>query len=195
MQPSVSLRPLRQAAVLGLVLHVGAAGCGMSPGEEAPAGEGAEALEQLQSPLWTAYTSEESPPVNCLGSRLVAGVACTGRFCDNVAIDCVSVSGFTFYDHSTTPFFSEEGAHEGVCSGNEWMTGIQCHGDFCDNISIRCTETNRAPTQCAWTSDTYSEENSPFQVASIGRAGYFIRGIRCFGSNCDNKQFLTCRPL
>ncbi|HEX5751894.1 MAG TPA: hypothetical protein VFZ09_37080 [Archangium sp.] len=195
MKPWLSMRALLEVTVLGVALHVGAVGCGMSPGGETPADNGTDPLEQLQSTLWTAYTSEEYPPVNCLDSRLVAGVACSGRFCDNVAIDCVAVSGLTFGASSSTPFFSEEGSHEGVCSGNEWMTGIQCHGDFCDNLSIRCTETNRAPTQCAWTSGTYSEENSPFQVASIGRTGFFIRGIRCFGSNCDNKQYLTCRPL
>ncbi|NMO17843.1 hypothetical protein HPC49_29175 [Pyxidicoccus fallax] len=188
----MSSRSFLSAAVLGLSLFVSVVGCG----EEPSAGEESDFLGQSESPLWTAFTSEESPPVSCIGARLVAGVACTGRFCDNVAIDCVALSGLVLRSSSSsTPFFSEEGTHEGVCSGNEWMVGLQCHGDFCDNISLRCQDTNMRPVDCMWTTNQMSEENSPFQVGSIGRPGFFIRGMRCFGSNCDNKTFNICRPV
>ena len=48
----------------------------------------------LLSPLpgfadfWTGYTSEEYPPVRCHQGGIMSGVACDGRYCDNMALLC-----------------------------------------------------------------------------------------------------------
>jgi hypothetical protein len=156
----------------------------------------AEETETTLSPLWTGYTSEELPPISCTGTQLVRGIDCDGSYCDNVRIDCVS-SGRTLGDVDATDFFSEEGAAFGnnqrTCAADQWMTGISCQGNYCDRISLECMEiVGSIANDCQWTTPTrYSEEDPPFSAG----AGRFVRGVRCFNSNCDRKEYFHCQLL
>lgn len=162
-------------------------------GHEAPpssVSEEPEVLGKITSPVWTGYTSEEKAPLECVSGRLVGGVDCEGSFCDNISLDCLTVSGLTVGSSSWTSYFSDESPNSRTCSTNEWMTGIACQGNYCDRISIKCTEIlNKTAVSCSWTSQSYSEEQGPFQAP----AGNYIRGIRCSGHNCDDKFYYYCK--
>jgi len=77
------------------------------------------------------------------------------------------------------------------------VSGIRCRGSYCDDISLECTQPVKFTasgkvkvntTNCQWTANTYSEEQGS---VDFGSNRYFV-GAKCFGSNCDNKQFLLC---
>lgn len=134
---------------------------------------------------WSAYTSEEYPPLLCREGYTVRGVDCIGKHCDTIAVYC----GFTdrrVGEHIWLPSVSEEGGH---CAGtNMWMTGLACHGKYCDDLSLRCSELFGSSTgSCAW-SDWYSEERPPFTAP----AGRYVKGIECSGSYCGDKRYRFC---
>lgn len=147
-------------------------------------------IEDFRS-LWTGFTSEESPPITCGYRYVTRGADCTGKYCDNVRLECDYIGG-VIGDSTFTSFFSEEGsggADERICPGtDEWMTGISCSGSYCDSISLKCTEfIGSATGGCAW-SGWYSEETGPFSAP----AGRYVKGVECDGAYCDNKRYRYC---
>jgi hypothetical protein len=147
-------------------------------------------VDEVDNALWTGWTSEEFPPLLCADQRLVRGGECAGSYCDNVRLDCTTVTG-TFGGSSWSTYFSEEGVNERVCGPGEWVTGIDCNNSYCDNLSIECTQvTGRSVGSCSW-SAAFSEEHGPF----IAPAGRFVRGMRCTGRYCDNQSYLHCQLL
>jgi hypothetical protein len=154
--------------------------------------EDVESVEDNQLRSWTAYTSEETPPIECPNGQALQGVDCTGDYCDNIAIYCETtgrISGWSTW----LPYFSEEGtgsANEGHCvSGDMWMTGLNCQGSYCDNLTMRCTQLVGSWTGMCWWSDWYSEEQAPFYASG----GTYIKGIECSGGYCDNKRYRYCQ--
>lgn len=162
--------------------------------DEAALGDEA-AVEELNNAdatfrAWTGYTSEEFAPLQCVSGRLIRGVECQGRYCDNIRADCVD-AGVTIVESSWTSYFSEEGngsADERICPGNEFVTGISCDHSYCDNISLQCSlVSGRTKGACAW-SGWFSEEHGP----STAPAGRYLAGVECDGSYCDNKRYYYC---
>jgi hypothetical protein len=139
---------------------------------------------------WTAWVSEENPPVTCSQTSLVTQAACSGGYCDNTRFFCSPQTGLTRGTSYWTPYFSEEGGGSRTCTGaNEWVTGMACRGSSCDNVSLQCTAmTGSNAGNCFW-SGLYSEE----QGTAFFPAGYFLRGAKCNGSRCDNKQYFLCQ--
>jgi len=178
---------------VGFIACAGADSTELLESDEAIADEGVEDAFRT----FTAYTSEEFPPIECNANRLVDGFDCDGGYCDLVSLDCESVSGFSFGESGFGPFISEEtqggstGAGDFICDSNEWMTGIDCNGGYCDNVSIECTTvSNKVKSSCQW-SAFISEENAAFQAP----AGRFVDGVDCAGDYCDRMRFRHCIPL
>lgn len=146
--------------------------------------------EELRS--WTAYTSEETPPLECPLGQALQGVDCTGDYCDNTALYC-SPTGRPTGGSTWLPYFSEEGtggADEGHCHNSDmWLTGMNCKGSYCDNITLRCTQLIGSWTGSCWWSSWYSEEQAPFYASW----GTYIKGMECDGAYCDNKRYYYCR--
>ena len=154
-------------------------------------GDAELAVDEVANQLWTGWTSEEFPPLLCADQRLVRGGECAGRYCDNIRLDCTTVTG-SFGGSSWSTYFSEEGTNERICGPDEWVTGIDCNGSYCDNLSIECTQvTGRSVGACSWSATSFSEEHGPF----VAPAGRFVRGVRCTGSYCDNLRYFTCNLL
>lgn len=76
------------------------------------------------------------------------------------------------------------------------VSGVRCKGSNCDSTSLECTQPVKptangnvklSTANCQWTG-MYSEEQGSIDF------GYnrYIVGAKCFGSYCDNKQFLVC---
>ena len=169
---------------------------------------------------WTPWVSEENggPWTYCVGSNEAArGFFCSGGYCDNVRLYCdVLPFDITVHSYVTSGFFSEETDGVGTVTSQGWyrydtdnshvcnysgaagvMTGIRCRGGNCDDINIECAtpytyfDGAYEPvelTDCEWTGYV-SEENSPMYMP----VGYFISGVQCQGSKCDNKRFYMCR--
>jgi hypothetical protein len=154
--------------------------------------EGATDDESVR--FWTAYTSEEYPPLECPNGQAVQGVDCTGGYCDNVAIYCETTGRASGYS-TWVPYFSEEGsgtADEGHCLGADmWLTGVNCRGTYCDDLTLRCTQLTNSSGGTCWWSGWYSEEQAPFYATG----GAFIKGIECDGDYCDNKRYQFCQLL
>lgn len=166
---------------------------------------------------WTDWTSEESGAVWCNAwNEAAIGFACSGSYCDNVALLCNQLPNGISLDTSTdywTGWFSEETddyvtfrsgwynsdvRNQEVChwgtSTPGLMSGIDCSGSYCDSISLECTVPKRPngtlPTfsNCAWSSSWFSEEQGAVAFGSQS----FIAGAKCSGSYCDNKKFYVC---
>jgi hypothetical protein len=138
--------------------------------------------------FWTGYTSEEYPPVRCHQGGIMSGVACTGRYCDNMALLCSQ----TYYSYALrfwSPFISEEAPHSYICPSGGFLTALACSGRYCDNIAVECAPlVNRGRIACYWT-ESISEEEGEL----IFPAGYYAAGVSCTGRYCDNVAFYVCR--
>jgi hypothetical protein len=169
-------------------------GCESAPehDEDAADSDVGSAAEELRA--WTAYTSEEFPPLECPNGQAVQGIDCTGSYCDNLALYCAYTSRASGWS-TWVPYFSEEGAgtaDEGHCVNTDmWLTGINCRGDYCDDLTMRCTQMIGSWTGTCWWSGWYSEEQAPFYASG----DTFIKGIECDGDYCDNRRYYYCQLL
>ncbi len=139
---------------------------------------------------WTPYVSEEQgegSPALC-GGGLVQSLGCSGRYCDNMALECSAPLGLG--DSSWSPYFSEEGGAEYVCPEGQYVTGLRCGGRYCDNVSVRCT---RAPDlsvqRCYWTPEISEENGGTIRYGE----GTYLRGLHCSGRYCDNVRSYVCQ--
>ncbi len=141
---------------------------------------------------WSSLTSEEYAPIGCGAANLISSMRCTGSYCDNVAAYCQPTTA-TFGDVAWSSYFSEEGTYYRTCGTGYWMTGLVCRGGNCDDISIQCTRvTNRSTGACRWADRTFSEE-FPNQYDLL--SGWYVRGLACTGSRCDNLRVYECQML
>jgi hypothetical protein len=148
----------------------------------------ADELGQMESRLWTGWTSDGLPPLECEPGRLVNGAECSGSYCDNIRLDCTPASATYGFSYWTTAF-SEEATNSRLCGSGEWVTGLSCSGSYCDNVSLECTQiTNRAVGACYW-SRWITDGSSPFWAPS----GYYVRGAQCYGRYCDDMRFYYCQ--
>lgn len=148
--------------------------------------------------------SEETPPTSC-GNRLIAGITCSGRYCDNITPIC-GRSIHQIYDIRWTGFVSEEGRGVKSCHvSNPWergdwpegepafIAGFSCQGRYCDNVALECVAlrdsfpSSYGGGDCLWTR-WVSEETPTVRF----RRGYAAIRMGCQGSYCDNKRFFIC---
>ncbi|MEM7050177.1 MAG: hypothetical protein AAF604_10970 [Acidobacteriota bacterium] len=149
--------------------------------------------------------SEENPPSTC-GKNLLAGITCSGRYCDNLALRCGSRS-YDLYDIEwSRRFVSEEGEGTASCHVSNpfergdlphgepaFITGLACNGRYCDNLALECVALRDAfprsygGRDCRWT-PWVSEETPSVRFPSNHGA---IR-MQCRGRYCDDKRFFVC---
>jgi hypothetical protein len=148
--------------------------------------------------------SEETPPATC-GNRLVAGITCTGRYCDNIEAIC-GPGRRELYDIRWSKFVSEEGDAVAQCNvpnpfeRGDWpagepsfISGFSCKGKYCDNVALECVALKDAfpatlgGPSCQWTS-WVSEETPTLRFPP----GFGAISMACRGDYCDDKRFLIC---
>jgi hypothetical protein len=169
-------------------------GCGdMSGTDDGVIGE--DVVQQavtVGSSYWTDYFSDENVAGYCRDGYLVTAMQCTGRYCDNMRMLC-TYSGQKSIIKQTLSTFSEESPNSRICSNPYFVTQIQCTGDYCDNLTLSCSNFSylqRNSADCYWTS-SFSEEQSAMYLKS----GYYLAGVKCTGSNCDNISMYGCRAV
>jgi hypothetical protein len=91
-----------------------------------------------------------------------------------------------------TPFTSDEDAiSHAICPAGQVMNGFNCTGSYCDNLQLHCIP---MPYGVA-TTDTYSTNwfSEEYPARGVCGPGYWVTGIRCSGSYCDNIQLVCTR--
>ena len=151
---------------------------------------------------WTWSTSDGDPPLTCQQGDLVSAFHCSGKYCDDVYLDCADTNYNVVY-RNWQKYISEENTgivqNTGgtVLRRNNYMqlcpagfiTGVSCTGKYCDNISFECSKINGyGRSNCFWTG-WLSEESGTMWFPY----GYYAAGMQCSGSHCDNKRFYACQ--
>lgn len=140
----------------------------------------------------TTWFSEEEGTRQCADGYVLKGVACRGSYCDDKKLLCCSTDTprdalAAFWG---SPIFSEEPPH-GYVDIRGFVTGLTCRGSYCDNISMTFAAGQRiGNTGACYPTPPFSEEGQGYQECAIG---YFVSGITCSGSYCDNLTLTCCR--
>lgn len=142
---------------------------------------------------WTREFSEERPGnIRCGKNMAVAGIWCSGKYCDNKSLYCKRLPPKTraVKTTSNTKWISEEKPNASFRvdqgSGGKLVSGLKCKGKYCDNISGYTINTNLAKTgQWKWLS-FFSEEHG----GKVCGENQYVTGIGCKGSYCDNISLL-----
>jgi hypothetical protein len=85
-----------------------------------------------------------------------------------------------------TPYTSEENPPI-ICDSASLMNQVQCRGDYCDDTRAYCQASGGSVGPSYWTS-YFSEESTNYRYCN---AGYWVTGLACSGSYCDNNA-LQC---
>lgn len=88
---------------------------------------------------WSPFFSEEGRGAQWNMGAFVKGLACNGRYCDNLALQYLFTpalrnTGSCYWSRR----FSEEGRHFENCALDHYVAGVQCSGGYCDNLNLLC---------------------------------------------------------
>lgn len=143
---------------------------------------------------WTPSVSEELPPRSCGSGMAVAGLRCHGGYCDNMSLYCCAYGGTPPAGPSDpiwSPWISEEGPTNSY-RRNNFVVGLRCRGAYCDEVSLsyNATQESKKPSTC-YSTNYFSEEGpTPYRTCA---PGYFVSGLSCRGSYCDDVQLECCQ--
>ncbi len=141
--------------------------------------------------------SEETAPAECDPDSYLSRIQCTGKYCDNIEIQCKKIGNRPVHTEWTTWGSEEQG---GIgCPPLHVVTGLACNGKYCDNISLRCTwfehlSTCRNPVSTVQISEENRNYVSVNENENFDKAGqeFFAVGITCSGRYCDNVGLEVC---
>jgi hypothetical protein len=89
------------------------------------------------SASWSSYFSEETGGAGnrrmCGERQWLVGLACSGRYCDNLSIQCRQFPASNPTSCYWTGWISEEGGGTLWFGQGYYARGMECHGDYCDN--------------------------------------------------------------
>lgn len=128
------------------------------------------------------------------GVGVISGIRCRNDYCDDMQArfeipERSAGSQVAAFWSSRSTTLSEENGGEYVCPSDHFVSGLHCYGSNCDNIDIRCSQfSNRPRGFCYWENGWFSEEQGEITF----RDGYYLAGMRCRSSYCDDKQFYLC---
>jgi hypothetical protein len=100
---------------------------------------------------WSGPFSEEGAKDGrnsriCEGEGIVTGVECTGRYCDNLNLQCTKlVSGGRTNCAWSGSLSDEKGAYR----FDHWIAGVMCTGRFCDNMKFLVCDLEVPPLEWA----------------------------------------------
>ena len=95
-----------------------------------------ERAHTILSRYWTGYFSEESSGNGnwhiCANEGFVTGFDITGKYGDNIAIECSTLQDYGRKSCSWSAWHSEEQGYLYFPYG-KYVAGFQCSGSYCDN--------------------------------------------------------------
>lgn len=92
------------------------------------------------SSSWTSFFSEEGSGTAderiCAWGEFVTGIACNGRYCDNLSLLCTEAIGRGIADCQWSGWYSEESGPFQALAGR-YIVGVECNGSYCDDKRYR----------------------------------------------------------
>lgn len=135
------------------------------------------------------FSEEEAAKVECDEGYAVSGMACRGRYCDDVRLRCAAVE-LGAERLRDSPLISEEkGKNSWEAPPGYVVVGAKCDGKYCDNVTLTYRAAAEDVSYCRW-SEYFSEE----QGEPVVPPGTFMAGLRCKGKYCDDKSLKVCGP-
>lgn len=164
-----------------------------------PTGRGYSASAQVAivgTPIGSTSTTSRSPDI-CPSGTAMRGMQCYGDYCSQIRPTCCTYGG---YESSgklrpafrVAPPISEEtgpGRRNSISSASEVLAGLRCSGNYCDVVEaylVRNTYLHQTVGDKR-TLGPFSEEDG----VKMCPANYFVTGLKCTGSYCDNLT-MTC---
>ena len=141
---------------------------------------------------WVGYCSEETEPCSCSDSQAMAGMWCTGNWCDNNYAYCRTIG--TKGNRYWTPAQYDNGTL--WCSPGYVPQKLDCHGGYCSGISFDCVNINNATgdTNCTWT-DVLGTDESGNPYTNYGQTcgtGKFVHGSQIFNYYGSKRKLYCC---
>jgi hypothetical protein len=153
---------------------------------------------------WSNWYSEERGgyPSPAKTYQFIAGVECSGDYCDNLRVDRHTPGLTVGTDCSTLERISEE-THGTQCPANQFISELRCTGSYCDNLTTECCRPAEEPGADCKVAQTAQGAEIPVVRGLVGPqkggtasycdSGYAARGIDCFGDYCGAMQTTCCR--
>lgn len=140
----------------------------------------------------TSTFSEENGGYSGRQTAPIAGISCSGKYCDNKRLVVVRDGTSAPLQNSGhwTSWFSEEGTNYRNCPSNMIVNELQCSGKYCDNIRLQCG-TLKSDYRVDTSDRSYVGPFSEEQGERLCSDGYYLWGMQCSGRYCDNIK-LTC---
>lgn len=96
--------------------------------------------------FWNGAISEEKPnnETFCGTGGIITGISCAGSYCDNISVECTTVTGKMARNCAWSPRFSgREDRTEAYYFGEEresttaiYATGVKCFGGYCSEMQF-----------------------------------------------------------
>lgn len=130
----------------------------------------------------------------------IRAIKCSGGYCDNKRLVAVQHGYKKAVVPSNNPYwtswFSQEGKKDArnkrTCPDDMVVNQIQCKGAYCDKMRLGCgvmASGYRVSHEHTMETGFFSEEQGEEQCDD----GYYIYGIECSGSYCDNIKLYCAR--
>ena len=84
---------------------------------------------------WTSWFSEEGASSRVCAGGVVTGLECSGKYCDNLRLECTTLAGATPHACSWSAEVSDEQGATTFPAGT-YVAGVRCSGSYCDNKSF-----------------------------------------------------------
>lgn len=126
------------------------------------------------------FSEEDSAGAYCANDRIVAGVECSGSYCDNKRLKCCNLPAVSPQGErwETGDWISEE-LPNSWASDDAVVVGAKCSGRYCDNLKLILRNHSASPGN--WTT-SFSEEQG---LGQCNKGGY-VAGVSCSGRYCDS---------
>ncbi|MCP4288199.1 MAG: hypothetical protein GY792_27810 [Gammaproteobacteria bacterium] len=99
-----------------------------------------ESVLNVNESHWSQWFSEERsrrrPEKVKSNEHFVAGLACSGSYCDNLRVFFMKGRKMAQNCSWTKAFSEEQGYRE--CPSGKFVSGLKCSGSYCDNIRLYC---------------------------------------------------------
>ena len=150
---------------------------------------------QATTEIRSRWFSEESGGSSGRQNWPIAGIKCTGNYCDNKQLVTVNYGNENAVQFSNywSHWFSEEHGGSSLCPRDMVVNKIQCRGDYCDDPRLSCGRMEagyRVDRNDLTYTGFFSEEHGERNCSD----GYYVVGVQCRGDYCDDVQ-LTCAKV
>lgn len=138
------------------------------------------------------WFSEEGEGYSGRQTAPVAGIECSGDYCDNKRLVIVrdGNSAPVLEGPYWTPWISDESPSQANCPTDMIVNEIQCSDHYCDRLRMQCgplADNYRVKSDDRKETGWFSEEDGERRCTD----GYYLWGLTCSGDYCDNLK-LNC---